>query len=167
MGGVDLPARVRAGLPSLACTTLGGCLYTFTFTAPAPAGLPSADLREASRALPFPREPSRPAPWPPPGPGPRPGSSLGMATLLTAQWAKAPTEETGARGESGSARGKRQLEAERPLGRPPHGDPPRAGRRRAGRRSLRAAGPGRWTPSSLLPCVPGWSLPAGPLRPHT
>lgn len=28
-----------------------------------------------------------------------------MATLLTAQWAKAPTEETGARGESGESPG--------------------------------------------------------------
>ena len=57
--------------------------------------------------------------------------------------------------KAGSGWWKRQAEPERPLGRPPHGDPPRAGRR-----SLTAAGPGRWTPSSRLPCVPG---PASPL----
>lgn len=47
------------GSLAFACTTLGGCPATFTFTAPAPTGLPSADLRDASRALPFPREPPR------------------------------------------------------------------------------------------------------------
>lgn len=159
---MDLPARVWAGLPSLACTTLGGCPYTFTFTAPAPAWVSSADLRDASWALPFPREPSPPAPWPPPGPGPRPGSSLGMVTSLTAQWAKTPTEEAGARGESRERPGEGAGRAGETPGRPLHGDPPRAGSR-----SLTAAGLGRWTLSSRLPCVPGLVPPLWSQRLHT
>lgn len=66
--------------------------------------------------------------------------------------------------KAGRARGKKQAEPERALGRPPYGDPPRAGRP-----SLTAAGPGRWTPSSRLPCVPGlvpprWSAATTHLR---
>lgn len=154
----------ESGPGSLAfvCTTLGGCPASFTFTAPAPTGLPSADLRDASRALLFPRVPSQPAPWPPPGQGPRPGSSLRMVTLLTAQWAKARTEKAGARGESGE----RLVEEAGRAGETPG---PPSPRRSAEGRAPEPHGGWSWQVDPLFPpaLCPGACLPAGPQRPHT